>query len=237
MSSHLSFRRIVVLTAVGVATAVALSGCGGQNPDSGSRGNPESVLADAKKNFDEASSVHFDLSTTSTPTKGDAVLGAEGTLTHQPAFDGEVTALYLGFNATIPVIAVDGKVFGKIPFTNGFAPIDPGDYSAPDPADFADPETGISGLLVKLTDVKEGDQERDGKNVVTTYTGTLTGDLVARIIPSAAKDSTYATVVGIDQDGKVATLKITGDFFTADGEVTYDISFDDYDKNVTITAP
>jgi len=237
MSSRISFRRIAAVVVAGVAATLVLGGCGGTSEGSSTGGNVESVLSDAKKNFDAASSVHFTLSTSSKPTSGDAVLGAEGTLTHQPAFEGEVTALYMGFNATIPVISVDGKVYGKIPFTNGFSDIDPGDYSAPDPADFADPETGISGLLVKLADPAKGDQERDGSKVVTTYTGTLAGDLVAAVIPSAAKDSTYQTVVGIDQDGRVATLKITGDFFPADGEVTYDISFDDYDKNVTISAP
>lgn len=236
MSSLVSFRRTTLLVA-GVATALILGGCGGTSTGSASGGNAESALSDAKKNFDASSSVHFTLSTTSKPTSGDAVLAAEGTLTHQPAFEGEVTALYMGFNATIPVIAVDGKVYGDIPFTNGFAPIDPGEYSAPDPADFADPETGISGLLVKLSDPKEGEQERDGNDVVTTYSGSLAGDLVAAIIPSASKDSTYATVVGIDQDGRIATLEITGDFFPADGEVTYDLSFDNYDKNVTISAP
>ncbi len=237
MRPLLSPRRTVVLVAAAV-TALVLGGCGGGSgtgPETGA--SPESVLADAKKNFDAASSVRFTLATTAKPTSGDAVLAAEGTLTHQPAFEGEVTALYMGFNATIPIVAVGGKVYGKIPFTPGFSAIDPSEYGAPNPAAFADPETGISGLLAQLSEVKAGEEERDGSSIVRTYSGVLSGDLVARIIPSASTDTTYETVVGVDQDGDVATLTITGDFFPADGPVTYDLTFDDYDKNVTISAP
>jgi lipoprotein LprG len=231
-------RRPALLAVGALVAALTLVACGSAEGNGGSDVDPAAALATAKKNFDEASSVHFTLSTKSMPAKGDdGVLGAKGTLTHQPAFEGEIKAVFVGITADIPLIAVGGKVYAKLPFSSGYAPINPSEYSAPDPATFADPASGISGLLTKLEGAKKTGQKRDGKVVVTTYSGTLPGALVAPIIPSADESGTYQTVVGIDDDGRIATLKVSGDFFDGAGDVTYDLAFDDYGKSVTISAP
>jgi lipoprotein LprG len=229
-------RRLAVAGAL-LAFVLALAGCGGNEKPATETDTPTAALAKAKKNFDDAASVHLDLATDSKPTSGDAVLGANGTLTHQPAFQGEVKVLLSGFNATVPVIAVDGKVWAKLPLTPKYATIDPSAYSAPDPADFADADKGISGLLLEMQDVKKDGTSRAGKQVLTRYAGTLTGDLVAPIIPSADDAGSYATVVGIDQDDRIVTLDVTGEFFSGGGDETYRLRFDDYDKSVKITAP
>lgn len=220
-----------------VALALALTGCGSDTKKPSTGGDPAAVMAKAKKQFDDASSVHLTMATKSLPTSGNAVLGASGTLTHQPAFAGDVKVLFSGFNTTIPVVSVDGTVYAKIPLTPKFAAINPSEYGAPDPADFADPAKGISGLLLQMDNLKKSGQVRVGKQVLTTYSGTLPGNLVAPIIPSANQNSTYQTVVGIGEDGRIATLKVTGDFFSGSGDVTYDLVFTDYGKNVTITKP
>lgn len=234
----LSPSRRIAFSLLGVlALLLTVAGCGSDSGGTEPTSDAQAVLAAAKKKFDEAASVHFTMATKSVPSEGDAVLGADGTLTHQPAFKGGVKVLFKGFTTTIPVVSVDGKVHAKIPLTPSFSTIDPGEYGAPDPADFADPAKGISGLLLRLDGAEETGKKRDGKVVVTTYSGTLTGDLVAPIIPSADASGSYDTVVGIDQDGRIATLKVTGDFFSGSGDVTYDLSFDSYGKNVTISAP
>ena len=73
--------------------------------------------------------------------------------------------------------------------------------------------------------------------MLTTYTGNLSGQYVKPIIPSASEGGSYRTTVGIDQDGRIITLRISGGFFAHDGDVTYDVRFTDYDKNVKISAP
>lgn len=229
-------RRTAALSVV-LTVLLALTGCGGGSTAATKGKSTHDVLALAKQKFDKARSVHLLLATKDTPTKGDAVLGADGTLTHQPAFEGKVTVVLGGFNAEVPVVSIGGKVYAKLPLTPKYVAIDPAEYSSPDPADFADPSTGISGLLLRLQGAKKAGQKRDGDQVLTTYTGTLTGDLVQPIIPSADKARSYATTVGIDQDGRISTLRITGGFFTHDGDVTYDVTFTDYDKNVKISAP
>jgi len=230
--------RSVAVACVLFALALPLSGCGGSEPAPAKGGASAQVaLAKAKKSFDDASSVHLTLSTDSKPTSGDAVLGADGTLTHQPAFDGKVKVVLSGFNADVPIIAVDGKVYAKLPLTPTYAEINPSEYSAPDPAEFADTSKGISGLLLKMDNVQKEGTKRDGKQVLTTYSGTLEGSYVAPIIPSADDSGTYKTVVGIDQDGRIVTLTVTGEFFAGGGDETYEMTFDDYDKSVKISAP
>jgi lipoprotein LprG len=227
--------RAVLAAGLAALLAVSVTACGGGDSSSGKA--PLSVLKAAKAKFDAASSVHLTMSTTSKPTSGDAVLGADGTLTHQPAFQGKVKIFFKGFDADIPVVAVGGKVYAKLPLTLKFSTIDPSEYGAPDPAEFADTSQGISGLLLKLGGLKESGQIRDGKQVLTRYTGTLAGDLVQPIIPSASKSGSYDTVVGIDSGGRIATLRVTGDFFASSGAVTYALTFDDYDKKVEISQP
>src|SRR4051794_6609003 len=193
--------------------ALPLTGCGGSDPAKPAKAtSPAAALAKAKAKFDSSSSVHLKLSTDSKPSSGDAVLGADGTLTHQPAFEGKVTVLFSGFNADVPIVSVDHKVYAKLPLTPKYATIDPSEYGAPDPADFADTDKGISGLLLEMKDVSEDGTERDGKQVLTKYSGTLDGSLVAPIIPSASDSSSYDTVIGIDQHDRIVTLEVTGEF-------------------------
>lgn len=229
-------RRTVALVGVVLALLLAVTGCGGGSGSTKGESTHD-VLALAKKKFDASRSVHLTLSTDSKPSSGDAVLGAEGTLTHQPAFDGKVTVILSGFNADVPVVALDGKVYAKLPLTPKYVTIDPGEYGAPNPADFADPDSGISGLLLELDGAHRTGQKRDGGTVLTTYSGTLSGDLVKPIIPSASKTGSYRTTVGIDRDHRIITLQVTGDFFAGGGDVTYDITFSDYGKKVEVEAP
>jgi len=229
-------RRVAAAGALLVALA-PLASCGGGDKQEPAGQTVTQMLAAAKKKFDAAPSVHLSLSTDSTPTSGNAVLGADGTLTRQPAFKGTVKVVLSGFNADVPVVAVDGKVYAKLPLTPKYAEINPSEYSAPDPADFADPSKGISGLLLALKTPQKLGDAREGKVVLRRVSGTLSGDIVAPIIPSADPSGTYKTVVGIDEDDRIVTLDVTGEFFSGGGDETYQLAFDDYGKSVKITAP
>ncbi len=191
----------------------------------------------AKKKFDDASSIHIVLSTDSMPSAGNGVLGASGDLTHDPAFDGDVKVALGGFTLTVPVTSIGDKVYAKIPPSTSFSVIKPSEYGAPDPADFVDPEDGLSGLLTKLDGLKKGEKKRSGDTILTTYTGTLPGAAVKKIIPSAVAKETYDTSVGVDDKGYVSTVKVTGPFFSGNDDVTYDVKFSEYGKGVEITAP
>ena len=60
----------------------------------------------------------------------------------------------------MPVTAVDGKVYAKLPLSTGFTPMNPEEYGAPDPADFADPDKGLSSLLTQIDELEKGKETR-----------------------------------------------------------------------------
>lgn len=230
--------RLRLLAGGVLGLSLLLGGCGGGEEDGPKEKSPTEVMARAKKLFDDATSVHLALATKSSPPAGsNGVLGADGDLTHDPAFKGDVKVVISGLTATVPVTAVDGKVYAKLPLSTGYATIDPTEYGAPDPADFADPDKGLSALLSEIKDLKKGKETRSADQILTTYTGTLPGSAVKEIIPSASTKQTYETEVGVDEDGYATTVEVTGAFFSTDDDVTYDVKFSGYDKDVEITAP
>ena len=77
-----------------------------------------------------------------------------------PAFEGRHQGRRERLTVDADVVAVDGKVYAKLPFTSAFAAIDPADYGAPDPADLMDPEGGLSSLLTAAENVEAGEQVR-----------------------------------------------------------------------------
>ncbi len=234
--AHPARRRALSVLALVLATSLLVAGCGAEKKKADAP-TPTQVMATAKKKFDDASSVHIALSTTSTPSSGNGVLGATGEVTHDPAFTGDVKVVLSGLTASVPITSTGGKVYAKLPLQTKYAVINPSEYGAPDPADFADPENGLSGLLTKIQGLEKGAERRSGDTIVTTYSGNVPGAAVKKIIPSASAKQTYKTIVGIDSKGYATTVKVTGTFFTGSDNVTYDVKLDSYDKGVKITAP
>ena len=219
-----------------LALGFALTGCGGSSDTGRSTGaDPSKALAAAKQHFDAAQSIHLDLSTDSKPSSGSAVLGANGVLTHAPAFQGDVAVFLLGTRANVPVVAVGGKLYAKLPLTTKYATINPQEYGAPDPATFVDPQHGLSSLLTQLQGVRKTGTARAGSTVVTVYAGTLPGSKVAPLIPSADPNSSYDTTLNLDSKDRLTSLHVTGDFFGGQS-VSYDVTLS-YGGPVTIKAP
>jgi lipoprotein LprG len=237
--AHPRRSRVLSLCASALVVPLLVSGCGGSNASAKKPAGktPAQVMATAKKHFDDASSVHISLATTSTPSAGNGVLGATGDVTHDPAFEGDVKVVLSGLTATVPITSVGGKVYAKLPLQTKYSVIKPSEYGAPDPADFVDPDNGLSALLTKLDGLKKGKQTRNAGTILTSYTGTLPGAVVKKIIPSAVASKTYDTTVGIDDKGNATTVKVTGPFFSGNDDVTYDVKFSDYGKGVKISAP
>lgn len=227
--------RLLVVPALLAALLLAASGCGTKSAVDGK--TPTQAVQLAKSKFDHAQSVHLSLSTGSVPKDGNGVLAADGTLTHQPAFKGWVKVVLSGLTATVPVVSVDRQLHARLPLQTQFQVIDPAEYGAPDPATFADPQTGISSLIGDLRSLKKSGQTRQGDEVLTTYTGELPGRSVKTIIPSASTRANYRTSVGIDQSGYATKVMVTGPFFAGSDDVTYQVLLDHYGKGTKITAP
>ena len=225
------------LAALLAAALLTLSACGGDE-DSDDGPSPEEVMADAKQTLDETSGVSITLTAEDLPEGVVAVRRADGVGTHDPAFDGTLTVVLSGTDFDVPVVAVDGKVYAQIPLTPGWSDVDPQEYGAPDPAQLMSTEEGLSSLLPATTGLKAGQSVRggeDNREVLTEYTGSVPGDVVDGIIPSASGDfdATYTVTDG----GELRTARLTGVFYPDTQPMTYVIDFADYGSSPDITAP
>lgn len=184
-------------------SAVLVVGCSGDQgtPD----GPPEEVLAAAQDALVSTSGVSLSLTTEELPDDVDGVLEATGVATRAPAFEGELTVSLNGLDVDVPVISVDGKVYARLPFTASFAEVNPADYGASDPAQLMASDTGIAAWLTEATEIESGDQVRQGDTVLSTYRGTLSGQVVDASIPSA--DETAEFPVALDDYGATKDIE------------------------------
>lgn len=226
--------RFLVAIALAVAVLGTAPACSGSDEPAES---PERALASAKKQLDETSGVQLALSTEGLPDGINGLTAATGVATHAPAFEGEVELSVDGLPLKVPVIAVDGLVFAKLPFTLEFEDIDPAEYGAPDPAALMDPETGISTWLTEATGVTSGDQVREGETVLTSYSGTLAGEVVARSIPSAVETSDFDVTFLLDDANQLRSAEVAGPFYEEGSHVDYVIALTDYGSDPQITRP
>lgn len=218
------------------ATVLAVSACA-DSSDSGNDGvDAETRLAEARAVLDEAASVYFTISTDELPSDVDGLLEAEGTGTSAPAFDGDVRVTAAG-GVDAEVISVDGQVYAKTGFTPVFVELEPETLGAPDPAVFFDPDSGVSSLLAGTEELQEGEDERDGEEVLSTITGTLPGDLLETLLPTADPAGTFDVTYRLTEDNELSGALIAGPFYAGSDDVTYDLSFDASDESVEITAP
>jgi lipoprotein LprG len=222
------------LLAVGAAAAsVLLTGCtAGDDPPEQS---PEVVLAAAKSALDETTGVRITLSTDELPPGVSGILSATGVGTNEPAFEGDLQVGMSGVVADVEVVAAEGRVWAKLPFTSEFVEVDPSNYSAPDPARLMAPEGGLSSLLTAAEDVQRGEPVRRGEEVLDSYTGTVPGEAVAAVVPSVSAGSEFDARFTVDGEDRLREAVLTGPFYPeAEEHVTYTIAFDEYGTEADI---
>lgn len=219
------------------AALLMLVGCSGQPEESDQR-TPEEVMEEAKATLDETSGVAITLEAQDLPEGVTAIRAAEGVGTHAPAFDGTLTIVLAGTDFEVPVIAVDEKVYAQLPLTPGWSDVDPAEYGAPDPARLMSTEEGLSSLLTATTGLERGESVRGGegnREVLTEYTGTVPGEVVDNVIPSASGD--FDAAYTVTDDSELRSARLTGVFYPDTDPMTYVIDFDDYGVEPGITAP
>lgn len=233
MSRARSLAALALSAGLGLGGVAVLSGC--SNDDASELG-PEERLAAAKTALDETAGVRIELAADELPPSVDGLLAAEGVGTHAPAFEGDIQVSTGGLTAKAAVIAVDGTVWAVLPFTTDYTEIDPADYGAPDPAALMSTDGGLSSLLTSAESVEQGEQVRDGEQVLTEFTATLPGQVVARVIPSA-QDADFDARFTLDDDNRLSEVTMTGPFYPEADPVTYTVGFSQYGVDKDITAP
>jgi lipoprotein LprG len=226
--------RLGAVTVV-LAAALTLGACTG-GPDEPER-TPEEVLAAARSNLERTSGVQLTLAADELPTGVDGVLRAEGVGTSAPAFEGDLKVRVGGVDFDVPVVATEGTLVAKLPFTTEFSEVDPADYSAPDPARLMAAEGGLSTLLSAVEDLEAGERVRSGEDVLSGFTGTVSGETVAGIIPSAVTEDDFDAAFAVDDSDRLREAAFTGQFYPGADEVTYTVTFDAYDVTADITLP
>jgi lipoprotein LprG len=223
------------LSALLLAATAVLAGCSSDSEQATT--SPEDTLAAAKTALDETPGVRIGLTAKKLPAGVSGLLAADGVGTHAPAFQGDIKVAASGVTADASVVAVNGVVHAKLPFTSRFVVINPAEYGAPDPAALMNRKGGLSSLLTAARDVEEGDKVRQGKVVLSSYTATVPGTAVAAIIPSATSSADFDAEFTVTDDDRLSRTVLTGPFYPGAGDVTYTISFDDYGIERKITAP
>jgi len=228
----------------GIAAAVVVLASASCTSDNGGDSGGDSAdeldarMADARDALDNAASIDLQLTTEELPDGVEGLLAAVGVGNHDPAFDGVVTVRSnaLGtFDAD--VVALDGDVYAELPFSAGYTPVDPGRFGAPDPAELLAADGGVSDWLTSATQLSDGGETRDGEQVLSTVTGTLPGQSVARLIPSADASADFEAEFRLDDDDQLRGASITGPFYPGGDDVTYDLSAEPSEDDVEITAP
>ncbi len=228
-------RGLTVAAAIATLCLGALaSGCSDDSSDA-STDELRDQLAAAKTTLDDAASIQFSLAADELPDGVTGLLEAEGVGTHEPAFEGSVSVSAMG-GVNADVIAVGDDVYAKVSFSPTYTPVDPADLGAPNPSVLFSPDTGVTTLLTSTEDLQAGDESRDGETVLTTVSGTLPGDVVQRVIPSAEESADFDVEYRLADD-ELHDAVMTGPFYGDAGDVTYTMSLTASDESVDITAP
>jgi lipoprotein LprG len=226
-------RASALLLALVLVTAPGLAACSGGSEESA----PE-LLTHAKKVLDDASSVHFVLTSENAPDTGVGLLGGEGDVLRPASFAGTLKVLVAGSTVDVKVISVDDTVYAQLPFTSGYTVVDPAQFGVGDPADLLDTKAGISQFLEFAESPKLGDEKRVGGEVVREVTAQIPGDLVEQVLTSKDPKQPVDAVFAIAVDsGELRRAQLTGPFFTAEKDATYTIELSDFGADVEITAP
>ncbi|WP_344197565.1 LppX_LprAFG lipoprotein [Aeromicrobium alkaliterrae] len=231
--------RLAALLLPALLVPALLAGCsGGGDEETTDPDAAATRLSAAAAELGSAERLDFSLSLDGKlPSGVKGLESATGFGNRTPAFDGDVKIATGGTSLTAEVIAVDGQVWAKTSFSPDFFTIDPAEFGAPDPAVLiGGTDAGIASLLDQV-DVGKATQERDGKLVLTAISGTVPGDLVAALIPSADAGSDFDVVVRLTEDDQIHDVTLTGGFYPDTDDVTYVVTVSASSKSPTIEAP
>jgi lipoprotein LprG len=217
--------------------AISLAACSGGSDTTAPTTSPAQQLAAARDKLEKSPAVQFTLTSDGLPSKAIGVSGANGTgVFNPPAFKGTLKATVAGVTGSVDVIAVDQDVYMKF-FTPGYNKIDPKTYGAPNPAQLFNTETGVTSLVGKTTDLKQGPQQRDGSDVLDTFTGKLPGSAVTGLLVAGDPKATYDVTYGVTNTGhELRTVVLKGPFYGGT-DATYTLHLKSLAQPVAITRP
>ena len=221
-----------------LAATLLLAGCSGDSDDKKfDTSELQKRLSAARTTIDEAETIDVSLAAKSLPDGITGLLSATGQGNHSPAFKGKVKVVTGGSTLSADVVSAEGTLKAKTSFSPLYLEVDPGSLQAPDPAALLDADNGVTRILEETQGLEEGEKSRDGSDVLTAITGTLTGKLVSTIIPSADESASFNVTYRLTDNDELRDATLTGPFYPEGGNVTYIVKLTTSDKPVTIKVP
>lgn len=229
-------RRLALALVSLLPLAAACSG--GGDPAEPSATPPAEVLAAAKASLAQAKTVKLVLTSSDVPSGRDGVSAATGSgviSATEPKFAGKVTATAKGLSGAVDVIAIGPDTWWKF-FTPDFTKVDLATLGAPNPAELFNAETGVGSILTETKDPKAGGQRREGKDVVTTYSGAVPASTMQRLLKLGKGAPDFEATYGITDAGQLRTATLKGEFYSG-ATSTYRLVLSDFGAAVDITRP
>lgn len=238
-------RRAVLVAAMSITGVAGLSACSSgadsRSPDkekvtSSKPPTPMDRLKAAKKKMDATDGMHLELSSKGVPETASGVTKGSGDGGPRPEFKGNLTARVAQVEADVPIVAIEDKVWAKLPIWPEMRRMNPEEYGAPNPAVLFSRDKGISSLLPKTKKAKFGAERRDGGDVVRVITGELAGQDVFGVLALGNPSLTYDVTYLITEGDELRSAAVRGVFFN-DATTTYTLRLDDYGKKIDVKPP
>ena len=227
-----SSRKLVAVLAVVV---IAMAGC---SSSKSTASDPTAALTAARATLAATNTLHFTLTSTDVPGGGTRLVSGQGVIARPKQFEGTLAILLNGSQISVDLISAGGKVYAKLPFSNGYQVTNPSDFGLSDPATLIDANTGIARMFGELTGVTDKGTERIGDDVVTQIDGELPGSVVGDLLTSADPSQPVKAELDVTKTGsQLRRVVLTGPFFVKGTDSTFTLLLDQYGTPVSITAP
>lgn len=217
------------------AACVAVAGCGGSTASPASS-NPRTLLSDAKAVLDRSPSVHFVLTSAGATGSGTIITGGSGDIARPDTMQGQFTVEQSGFSASIGILAKGAQFYAKLPFSSRYTATNPATYGVGNPAQLISPTSGLSSLLLVISQPRLGPTTRIGSEVVDQVEGTVPGSAVP-VLPDANRSVPVAVTAAIvPSSHQLRRITLQGPFTSA-AQSTYTVVLSNYGEAVHVTLP
>ncbi len=221
--------------AAGLALALVPLACGGSSAPP--KGNPETLLQQAKATLDAATSVHFKLTSSNVSAGGTSISGGEGDLVRPDGMQGTFTVTISGFSADVKVVTKGGVFMAQLPFSSGYKVTNPSSFGLTNPAELMQPNTGLTNLLAEAQNPTFTNQVRIGGELLYTIAFTVPGSSIP-VLPDSNPSKPVSGVAAINPSNhQLRQITLVGPFTSASSNSTFALTLTNYNEPVTITLP
>ena len=228
------------LLAAALVAPVLLAGCtrsgGTATPTGSASPDAAATLATAEKVLNATPSLHFTITTPSTPGAAAVLAGATGDVVRPDKFSGTLDVAIGGQRLNVKVVSVSGTVWAQV--FGSWSTVDPAKFGVHDPGTLLAPQGGLADLLGAATDATFAGEKRRGSEVLRLVDAQIPGAAVAKVLTTTDPSKTVPAVFAIEEaTGQLREATLTGPFFSKEQQSTYTVVLEKYGEQVDIRAP